>query len=267
MGKPIKGSLERVLAQAGTGDDSKSDPDGTSGRPPAQLPSQFVPGDYILVSLNVASGLPIYIAKEITLKGKNWNDTHYALAENGLFIPTPKIMMDHFMNVKLAAEGTRTLHDGSGNPILQPEAKEMWDYLSLADTNYRNTKGVCWTWLDAKFKTEPQTGAWFMETDHRVVQQGANKEIQGQRRQLRSHYQQTGWIELDFSPDGLATRASTHSQYKRGENMYFWRPENEKVARFDADSGRAVLSCYWDPTDCVDGLGVFACAEGTASQK
>lgn len=265
MGKPIKGSLERVLAQAGTG--TQPDPkSGSAGRPNTQLPLQFIPQNYIAVP-GEASDVPVYIAKEITLKGKNWTDTHYALAENGLFMPTPKIMVNHFMNVKLAAEGTRTLHDGSGSPILQPEAKEMWDYLSLADTNYRNTKGACWTWLDALFKIDPQTVAWFMETDHRVVQQGTNKELQGQMRQLKPHYEQKGLVELSFNDDGLATNASSHDQYNRGENMYFWRLENEKVARFGADSDRAGLDCDGDPTGSNSGLGVFACAEGTASQK
>ncbi len=266
MGKPIKGSLERVLAQAATGNQPDTDAGkGGAGQPNAQLPAQFVPQDYILVGSNAPNTLPTYIAKEITLKRKNWSDTHYALADNGLFMPTPKIMIDHFMNVKRAAEGTGALCDGSGTPLSPQETSDLWDYLSLADSTYRNSKGVCWTWLDAKFNDE--NGVWYMETNHRVVVAGNQKELRGQKVHLQPYYQQTGFVTLNFSADGFATEASPHTQYQRGENIYHWRPENDKVAGFVADSGWAYLGCVRNPAVVIDSLGVFACAEGTASQK
>ena len=268
MGKPIKGSLERVLAQAEKG--IQPDPDmgkGGAGQPMAQLPAQFIPQNYVFVGTNPRNSLPVYIAKEIILKGSNWNDTHYSLAASGLFMPTPWIMTNHFLNVKHAAEGKGTLYDGGGSPVSSQEVSDLWDYLSLADSNYRNSKGVCWTWLDAYFKVEPQTGTWFMETNHRVVSNGTQKEIQCDRVQLGAHYQQSGLVKLNFSTDGLATDASPHNQYTRGENMYYWRPENDKVAGFYANSVRADLGCDGDPAVVDDSLGVFACAEGTASQK
>ncbi len=268
MGKPIKGSLERVLVQAGKGDPTPPDSNAGAGRPDTQLPAQFVPHDYILVQAGTASSPPIYIAKEITFKGKNWMDTHHALAENGLFMPTIKTMMNHFLNVKNTAQrmqGNNILYDGVGEPISQPEVNDLWDYLSLADNVYRNSKGVCWTWLDAKF--ENNNGKWYMETNHRVVPTNAQKEFKGQRIQLNSHYQQTGLVELDFNSDGLATNASPQNQYIRGENIYYWNPTHDKVAWFDAGSVWASLGCGGGPAGAVASLGVFACAEGTASHN
>jgi len=83
------------------------------------------PSDYIQIP-----GTDILIAKQETLKGETWEDTHYKLAENGLFMPSPAIFMPYFVNVRDAAQGSLTLFDGNNNPISRDEAEDLWKYLS-----------------------------------------------------------------------------------------------------------------------------------------
>ena len=42
---------------------------------------------------------------------------------------------------------------------------------------------------------------------------------------------------------------------KKG-SLYYWNPVNGYVARFNADSVRALLNCNWSPGNCDAGLGV-----------
>src|SRR3989344_7653722 len=48
-------------------------------------------------------------------KGLTWQDTHYKLNENGLFMPTPALFMPYFVNVIDAHNGKIQLYDGEGN--------------------------------------------------------------------------------------------------------------------------------------------------------
>ena len=57
------------------------------------------------------------ITKEEIHKGLDFQDSHFALNENGLYMPPPSKFMPYFLEVKSAAQGTTTLYDGNNNPI------------------------------------------------------------------------------------------------------------------------------------------------------
>jgi hypothetical protein len=67
MGKPIAGSLERVLATNG----NPTNPPNPQVQPPVNAPN--LSGYIYVPSIN------LYIAKERTLQGKNWFDAHKEL--------------------------------------------------------------------------------------------------------------------------------------------------------------------------------------------
>ena len=202
----------------------------------------------------------VLIRKGEEHKGLNWEQTIYALGENGLYMPSPAIFMQHFMNVKNASEGKFILYDGNNKPIDKPEAKDIWEYLT---TGHR---GGCWTWFDAFFKQDGNNPI-YMETNHRVVGSGNSKKLSSKRVNLDSHVSENSYVTLNFNKDGLLTAKSSLNKYKQGENIYFYSPVKDKVARFYSNSGRAFLNCSGDPSVTDSSLGVFACAGGATAQK
>lgn len=203
----------------------------------------------------------IVIAKQESYKGLKWEQTHFALAENGLFMPTPALFVPYFLSIKDAASGNLVLYDGNNNPIARDEAEDLWKYLT---TSYRSG---CWTWLDAKFETGNGNLGLDVLANHRVVDKNGQKTLQGSRLPLESCVNEDCFVDLRFNKQGLPTNKSSGQSYEQGSNIRFWYPRNGRVARFGADSGRASLGCYGDPQISDSGLGVFSCAEGTQKNK
>ena len=203
----------------------------------------------------------ILIAKQESYKGMKWEETHFALAENGLFMPTPALFMPYFLSIKDAASGNLTLYDGNNNPIAKEEAEDLGKYLT---TNHREG---CWTWLDAKF----ESGNGHLELDvlanHRVVDINGQKTLQGSRLPLEACVSKDCFVDLDFNKQGLARAKASKQSYEQGTNVYFWHPRNGHVAGFGAYSGGAGLFCCRDPAYSYSWLGVFSCAEGTQKNK
>jgi len=198
-------------------------------------------------------GTNFLIAKEETHKGKNWNDTQYALSDEGLFMPSPAIFMPYFVNVRDASQGKVQLYDGNNTILSKAETEDLWKYLS---TNHR--KG-CWTWLDALFV--PSTTGLDLETNHRVKSANGKKELVGQRFNLEAHAGEDCYANLDFNSQGLPKSKSVNQEYAQGKNIYFYQPGRNCDSWFIANSVGASLSCYRYPTGVDASLGVFACAE------
>lgn len=254
MGVPVNDeTLKKVL-------DEKTNPSqkaANSINPSFISPKNLVGAKYIQIP-----GANILIAKEETYKGKNWTDTHYALSDEGLFMPSPKLFVPYFINVRDASQGKVQLYDGNNRPLSTDETEDLWKYLS---TNHRNG---CWTWLDAMFLKD-NSDVWGLETDYRVQVLNGKKELIGKRANLEAHVGEDCFVELDFNSQGLPTKTAKDStqKYSQGQNIYFYQPRPNRVARFGAGSRRAYLNCDGNPTDSSSALGVFACAEGAAVAK
>lgn len=253
MGKPIQGSMEKLLESQENRQESSQSPQRL------ELSQNINRSDYIKIP-----NTSILISKREIHKGKNWEETHYALAQDGLFMPSPAIFMDYFLKVKEAAEGKLSLKDAEGNSLSRQESSELWDYISSTDRAKFNGK-LCWTWLDARFVRNVKMGGLIfgsinnqleLITQHRVV----NGNLEGRTFPLES-YANTGYVTLQFNKQGLATRNVNLQSYGQGSNIYFEEPAENYVARFEADSGEAGLDCEGSPSYTDSALGVFACAE------
>jgi hypothetical protein len=249
-GESIKGSLEKFLA--GATSPSVVTPVMTNVQPQALISNVANKERYILIPQH-----NIYIDREISYKGLEWENTHAELGKQGLFMPRIDHFMTHFMNVRSAADSTGILYDGNGGPLQNDEAKDLWDYFS-STTN--RPKGICWTWLDAKF--EKNRSQMTMFTNHRYQQMGGQGSF---NIKIDPYFEKDQTVELEFNPQGLPKRASSSGNYVQGLNIYYWAPRAGKVARFSSNSYWADLYCNLDPTNSNSALGVFACAEGTAS--
>jgi len=232
----------------------KSDSSETNNQANLTVPANIIKQDYVQIP-----GTSRIISKREIHKGRKWQDSHYDLESNGLFMPTPSLFMHYFMQVRQAADGKLQLYDAANNPISAQETRNLWKYLTS------DFEGGAWSWLDAKFILGLGVLGLDIETDHRVI--GKDKRLQGKQSPLEACLNQDTFANLDFNSQGLANVISSQQTYIPNENIYFWYPRPNSVAGFGADAGRAGLGCGGDPADSDSGLGVFACAEGTQKSK
>ncbi len=250
MGKPVEGSLERILTRKPA---SPPLPVTTSGVPRTFQVSN--PSDYIVVPQ-----YDILIAKRETHQGKNWQESIELLAQEGRYMPRIDEFMQHFLNMRDAVAGRMILHDGAGAIINQAEIQSQWNYLSSTDrTPFGNS---AWTWLDALFKKDG-AGTLYLETNHRVT----NSVLTSQNVPLVPHATTNGFAPLSSLNNQKLPIDTPDKNYVQGQNIYFWPPTENLVAGFGAGSDRASLDCGRDPTDRDAELGVFACVAGGAPRN
>src|SRR3989344_2687441 len=133
-------------------------------------------------------------------KGLDWNNAHYNLADNGLFMPTPALFLPYFVNVRDATQGKITLYTADNKPVPRDEAEDLWKYLSSGH------RGGCWTWLDAQFKNTSQKG--IIEANHRVEGSGNDRRLDGSSKFLEDHVGEDCFVGLNFNSQGLPTQKS-----------------------------------------------------------
>ena len=243
-GQEVEGAIDRVLNKQ-TQPISQQQNSQNQSIPSVTAQANLNLGDYVQIP---NSNILISKFEPDQYKGMNWQETHEALARDGLFMPSPAIFMPYFKQVIEANKGNTQLYDGNGNLIPQNKVNDFYKHLTEDHIN----EGA-WSWLDAKFN------GGMIEINHRIV----NGNLQGQKHDLESHVNADCYVDLEFNSQGLPTKKSQSQKYEQGKNMYFYKPRDGFVARFDANSDWAVLGCTWVP-DYRDGsLGVFACAEGT----
>jgi hypothetical protein len=219
------------------------------------------PKDYI--------GIPQYnvvIAKREEIHKKNFNTTLDKIKHKNVkfFMPPIPYFMQHFFNVREAAHNPeKPLYDGERNPLPQEEAQNLWKYFTSKNREqFGDTpkEKICWTWLNAKFTK----GTGFNGLDIETF----NVPNYPQRQLLEQCLWQDTYVSIDpdeFNKQGLPKQTiATQDNYKEGENIRFWYPRPNHVARFDTGSNWADLDSYRDPDGEGPALGVFLCAEGVA---
>ncbi len=196
-----------------------------------------------------------FIARDQSLNDLDWNATHERAGEQNLFMSPPSLFFPHYLNTRDAAQGKSTLYDAYGHPLSKSTAGKVWKDLSTD----------CWIWLDALFKRKKKL---VLETDHRVGQQTKGKDVISFSTYRTSPLERcvkedNVLVDLaSFNNQGFPTRKSKEQDYSRGDNLYFYEPQEDCVAGFGADSVRASLNCDWDPQGSYASLGVLLCAEG-----
>ena len=250
MGKPIDGALERVLAKKQT----------------PVVPAPIVsPVTANIINPRTYLKVPQYgntlIATEETHRGKDMYETLQALKAEGLVMPSPRLFMTHWINVKQAAVNKlNALVYADGTTVPDTEAERLWAYLSSTDRKPFGNKPA-WSWLNARFTEE--NGKWYMQNDLQVVTDSTGKKkLEGIIKDLDCPIREDCYVDLEFNAQGFPIRESTNQQYEQGNNSRFWHPRNEAVAGFNAGSVWAGLNCNGDPTNRNSSLGVFVCAEG-----
>ena len=224
---------------------------------PIQVQANVNLGDYVQIpNLNK-------IISKFELQGfnnLNYENTHFKLFENGLFMPDPALFMKHFLNIKDAYQGKIKLYDGLGQVLNKKEIEDIYKHLTTDHiTIYgQGTEKGAWTWLNSRFVK----GKGFSDLDlETITSVDGNGDFNTRREPLMECVQQDCYVNLDFNSQGLAIQGSRKQDYVQGENIHYWYPREGCVAGFVASSGRAYLDCDGDPSDSDASLGVYGCCE------
>ena len=214
------------------------------------------PSEYALMQEGDSANSTISMTQGFN--GKNYLNTHKEVLKDGLIVPTPARFMPHLKNVNEALNERTALYDASGKLI---EGDRLSQYGQRLNRN-------CWVRLNAGF----ENGSGFRNLDLITVT-GLDKEgnITSSRTPLEDCLAQDGWADItseSLNKQGLPTKISPiGDKYEPGKTAYFWYPRNGAVAWFNANSGRAFLDCFRNPSVSYVGLGVFASAEGANVAK
>jgi curved DNA-binding protein CbpA len=186
----------------------------------------------------------IYVAKERTLYGKDWNQCHEELGKQGLRMPT--------------------LH-------------EFFSFIDYLKTSYQNRKEAE-AILDDVLKAEKWGAEWLDAYFENGLIYTHNK---SKKEKLENCIKEDedSYVELEFNRQGLPISRSSNQRYIQGKNIRYWSvitgigEKNNRhwmfmdgrVATFGtelAGEDFASLYCHSDPEYAAPIIGVRPCTKG-----
>ncbi len=218
LGVEIEGSMERVLSQ--------------EKQQPIQIPTNSKQPDkngFIYVP-----AIKLYVAKEKTLHGKDWYQTHKELHKQNLQMLT---IPQYFEFIDYLKQNKNSIQ----------EAEQILDEM-LAKRDPGRAE-----WLDADFKVINKNLC--INYNHRTIN---NKLTPQNSERLEDCIMKDSYVAIEFNKQGLPIKKSIDSSYIQDKNIYYWYPrsDNNSVARFYANSVRAFLDCDRNPSFSNSSLGV-----------
>ena len=179
----------------------------------------------------------LYVAKERTLQGKNWEETHREIIPKGFVMQTPY----EFMTFLTYLKDSKNIPD-----LKERERKEILDDI-LKTGDWRGE------WLNAKFVKQKESKDLDVSYVTGMDKKGS---LITKQEPLEACLNKDAYSTFNLNKQGLLTQPSGDNSYKQGKNIYFWYPRENTVARFLANSDRAGLLCNWSPDYLDAGLGV-----------
>ena len=165
--------------------------------------------------------LNLYVAKERTLQGKNWFETHKELQlreERMLTIP-------QFVEfLKYAKSNFQEIYNNI------TELRNLWRA----------------EWLDADFKTKGKD--LYINSNHVLDENGNILKYDSEILDKDTLMKDKG-IDLENWLENPTSQGLPRKDVKKG-SLYYWNPrsDNNSVVRFVADSDWSGLNCYWFPS-------------------
>ena len=182
--------------------------------------------------------IKLYVAKERTLQNKNWFEAHKELQENG----------ERMLIIPEFVEFLKYLKSSNNQEYL-----EIYKDITEVRNPWRAE------WLDADFKTKGKD--LYINYNHKIDENKnlipQNSEVLGKNTLMKDkRISLESWLE-NPTKQGLPSKKTSSG------NSYYWNPgsDNNSVAWFNADDGRAILDCDGDPSDGDSDLGVHSVKE------
>ena len=218
FGKSTRESYDKVLAEK----DNPSNETPKSEKPKRRR-TQAKTTSVQRIDLSEYILLPkhnIYVAKEITLEGKDWTQAHKEAQKQEARMLTLREFTDFLLLLK-----TGKAEDGLGNKISKSELDILYLDITEVRAPYRAE------WLDAFF--DNIKGIKHINYNHKFL----NGKFEATKSSpLETCIMKNCKVELNsFNKQGLPT--------KEGTDFSYWCPIDGRVAWFDADAGGAGLGC------------------------
>jgi hypothetical protein len=182
----------------------------------------------------------LLVAKERSKFGKNWIDTQTELHNEGSYMLTIRQFVD-FLTMLQSCK----VYDGAGSQLRSQEVTKLLNDIIEVRDPWRSEH------LDAKFN---KAGDKFNITYHKIKQNGTLEEVTESLEDCLMTDKQPG-IDLSSWLTNGTTQGLPKKDTSNG-SIWYWSPRDDAVAGFDADAGRAVLVCDWDPDGANGSLGV-----------
>ena len=250
MGKPIEGSLERALA-GNPAPQTLPTPQPITQNAPSPANGISNPADYIFLEGQNYVGNNAYddtlVSMDLTHKGKNWNEAHVLLQQEGAYMLKIRQFVD-FLNLLKSGKA----FDGTGKLVNQSKLTSILDEIWTVRSPWRSE------WLDAKFEKKGGTlgmgGDMYINHGHKIVN-GQPQPLFSDK--LASYLSSDKQIDHDSLLANANQWGLPRPDIKAG-SLYYWSPANGKVAGFFADSDGAYLFCVRIPSVTNSYLGVRA---------
>ncbi|MDO8564194.1 MAG: hypothetical protein Q7R87_04245 [Nanoarchaeota archaeon] len=233
-----------------------SPPSNAGVSPPSPARNVNNPGDYIILEGKVHDAYTypdLLVAMNTRHQGTNWRDAHVALDKEGAFMLGIRQFVDFLTLLK-----SGNAYDGLGKKLSTARLKTIYEDIVAVRDPWRSE------WLDADFKV---LGKKFGTFGGKVAMHYEHKIVNGTLTPSRANEVLVGYCAKDKTPgislDDWLARATYQglppADVKDGA-LYYWQPgkDDNSVAGFCADSGRAGLNCVRDPSLTVATLGVRA---------
>ncbi len=248
MGEPIAGSIERMLRRPAPVEDTPDEKNkvvAPSTAPIAGKESYLIlpakkHGSYEYPDLLVAMGNKYH--------HQDWHTSKTSLEAEDAFKLTIRQYVDF-----LAMLDSGAAHDGNGNKVQSSLLTQILEDITKVRDPWRSE------WADARFENK-QTGTKYSVVPkndlhiayHQFNPQGTLTEVVEpvdgalmEDRKIDFAY----WLK-NATPQGLPSADTPVGDF------HYWYPRAGKVARFGANSGRAVLDCNGNPQYAKASLGV-----------
>ena len=220
---------------------NEKEPEANKNINPVFFSGNFVKSDYVQIP-----GQNFVIAIAETDFGLNYENANKAVLKRGLYVPYPKEFMAFYNHLINSYKDKKPIFDAGGNSLPDKVKEELYTQLT----------SNCWTWLNGKFNISGKKNS----VDY-VVGLDSNDNLLTKTENLEDCLMEDRYIDFTkLTKDGLASINSkaSNQKYVKGENIYFWFPRNERVARFYSGDSGAALNCDGDPSGRVDNRGVRA---------
>ena len=166
----------------------------------------------------------------------------------------------------LALLNSAQAKDLEGNLLGEKECKRVIREILGKENPWRSEwLDANFKYLDSKGKPITENGTFYLDRSHKLQ----NGILVPSREIMLPYLEESKWLELNSLLADSNSQGIPNPSVKAGQDIYFYKPskDNNSVARFGADSGRAGLDCLRDATNADSSLGVrFASPIGRATQ-
>ena len=191
----------------------------------------------------------------------NWEESHYLLGDKGLFMPSGGIFLTHYVNVRDAAHGRKTLYYANGKELKVGEAFDLWQYMNTSNERSGISRE---TFLDNVWETrvrkEDGRLEMVMKTNTRISKDAKLKQ-KTKAIIIPEGARDRTYAKLPVDDEGIPIEWISEDNCAPGLAIDFKNPQAGRVTKYSAGVKFGLIDCQ---TNSESGpLQLWYCAYST----